>query len=118
MKKLIILFACIVGLYGLSQFGLNTIGRFSASNEDYLQLAKEADAPNFNFIFASNASLAGRIVMTLTPEQRKSCINTATSFYNKLNTSSNCEEFEENPERWNFERTISPKIGDILIEHK
>ena len=117
MKKLLILFACIVGLYGLCQFCIDMIGRFSTPNENYLQLAKEAVAPNFNFIFATNASLAGRIVMTLTPERRRPCINTATSFYNKYNTCSNCDEFEENPERWNFERTTSPEIGDILIEH-
>ena len=103
--------------YGLCQLCLDMTGRFSKPNENYLQLAKEANAPNFNFMFASNDSLAGRIVMTLTPEHRKPCINTATSFYNKYNTCSNCEEFEDNPERWNFEKTTTPKIGDILIQH-
>ena len=103
--------------YGVCQLCLDMIGRFSEPNKNYLQLAKEADAPNFNFMFASNASLAGRIVMTLTPERRKPCINTAVAFYNKYNTCSNCEEFEENPSRWNFEKTITPKIGDILIQH-
>lgn len=96
---------------------LYLIGHFSEPNKNYLQLAKETIAPNSNFMFASNASLAGRIVMTLTPKRRKPCINTTTSFYNKYNTCSNCEEFEENPERWNFKQTTTPKIGDILIQH-
>ena len=118
IKKLAIILLGIAASYGLCQLCLDLISRFSQPNENYLQLAQQADRPNHNFLFASNASLVGRIVMTLTPERRKPCINTATSFYNKYNTCSNCEEFEQNPERWNFEKTTSPKIGDMIIQHK
>lgn len=34
----------------------------SSPNNDYLQAAKDATAPNTNFLFASNASLPGRLL--------------------------------------------------------
>ena len=108
----------IVVAYGLCWLCLSIIAWTSKPNENYLQIAKEADAPNSNFIFASNASLAGRIAMTLTPKERKTCINTVTSFFNKYHTCSNCEEFEENPGKWNFRLTTTPKVGDIVIQHR
>ena len=98
----------------LGSFVLN----FSSSpNENYLQVAKEATNPNFNFLFAKNASLPGRISMTLTGKRHKTCINTVTSFYNKYHTCSNCEDFVANPEKWNFEQTSKPTVGDIIIQH-
>ena len=86
-------------------------------NENYLQAAKEATTPNFNFLFASNASLPGRIGMTLTGKKRKTCINTVTSFFNKYHTCSNCEDFVKNPETWNFVQVEEPRVGDIVIQH-
>ncbi len=86
-------------------------------NENYLQLAKEATEPYTNFMFASNASLPGRIYMTFSGEEFKTCINTATSFFNKHHTCSNCEDFVKNPKEWNFEQTDKPKVGDIVIQH-
>ena len=119
IKKILLFILFIVAIsYGLCQLCLDAIGRFSKPNENYLQLAQEADSPNFNFMFASNASLAGRIVMTLTPEKRLPCINTATSFYNKYHTCSSCVEFEENPTKWGFAQTDKPQVGDILIQHR
>ena len=56
--------------------------------------------------------------MTLTSKERKTCINTVTSFFNKYHTCSNCEEFEENPGKWNFRLTTTPKVGDIVIQHR
>lgn len=86
-------------------------------NEDYLQAAEEATTPNRNFIFASNASLPGRIYMTFSGKEFKPCINTVTAFYNKYHTCSNCEDFVNNPERWNFKQVSQPKIGDMVIQH-
>jgi hypothetical protein len=86
-------------------------------NENYLQAAKEATTPNFNFLFARNASLPGRIGMTLTGKKRKTCINTVTSFFNKYHTCSNCEDFVKNPEKWNFKQTTKSRVGDIVIQH-
>ena len=86
-------------------------------NEDYLQRAEEADAPNMNFLFASNASLPGRIYMTFSGKEFKPCINTVSAFYNKYHTCSNCEDFVKNPERWKFVLTDEPKVGDIVIQH-
>lgn len=108
MKKiLIMLVICLVGLNSCSYLG----------NDDYLQIAEETVKPNMNFLFASNASLAGRIYMTFSGEAFKPCINTVTSFYNKYHTCSNCEDFVKNPERWNFRKTDHPKVGDMIIQH-
>ena len=86
-------------------------------NENYLQAAEEAITPNRNFLFASNASLVGRLYMTFSRKEFKPCINTVTSFYNKYHTCSNCEDFVKNPDRWNFKLVSQPKIGDMVIQH-
>ena len=86
-------------------------------NEDYLQRAEEADAPNVNFLFARNASLPGRIYMTFSGKEFKPCINTVSAFYNKWHTCSNCEDFVKNPARWKFVQTGKPEVGDIVIQH-
>lgn len=112
MKKIILLGAALLLFMG--SFALNFC---SSPNENYLQVAKETTTPNFNFMFAKNASLLGRIGMTLTGKRHKTCINTVTSFFNEYHTCSNCEDFVENPEKWNFERTAKPEVGDIIIQH-
>ena len=86
-------------------------------NENYLQLAKEATKPNTNFMFASNASLPGRIYMTFSGKDFLPCINTVTAFFNKYHTCSNCVEFEKKPEEWNFVQVQEPQVGDIAIQH-
>ena len=86
-------------------------------NENYLQIAQEAESSNRNFMYASNASLPGRIGMTLSLRCPKTCINTVTAFYNKYHTCSNCEDFEKDPHRWNFRKTDTPKVGDMVIQH-
>ena len=112
MKKIILLGTVL--LLFISSFVLSFC---SSPNENYLQVAKEATTPNFNFLFAKNASLLGRIGMTLTGKRHKTCINTVTSFFNEYHTCSNCEDFVANPEKWNFERTEKPEVGDIIIQH-
>ena len=112
MKKIILL-----GTVLLLVLGSFVLSYCSSPNENYLQVAKEATTPNFNFLFAKNASLLGRIGMTLTGKRHKTCINTVTSFFNEYHTCSNCEDFVENPEKWNFERTAKPEVGDIIIQH-
>ena len=92
--------------------------RPDAYNENYMQAAEEAVSSNRNFLYASNASLPGRIGMTLTPICPKTCINTVTSFYNKYHTCSNCEDFEKEPQKWGFRKTGHPKVGDIVIQHE
>ena len=86
-------------------------------NENYLQAAEEATSPNRNFLFASNASLPGRLYMTFSGKEFKPCINTVTAFYNKYHTCSNCADFVKNPDRWNFKQTTQPKVGDLVIQH-
>ena len=105
---LAILLADMIMLESLKRFG---------TNSDPLQVAEETNSPNMNFLFASNASLPGRIGMTINGEKQKTCINTVSSFFNKYYTCSNCGEFEENPKRWNFEQVQKPKAGDIAIQH-
>ncbi len=105
---LIIVLSCFVGMTSCSRLG----------NDNYLQLAEEAVKPNMNFLFASNASLPGRLYMTFSGKQFKPCINTVTAFYNKYHTCSKCEDFVKNPQRWNFIHTFEPKVGDILIQHR
>ena len=112
MKKIILL-----GTVLLLVLGSFVLSFCSSPNENYLQIAKEATSPNFNFLFARNASLLGRIGMTLTGKKHKTCINTVTSFFNEYHTCSNCEDFVANPEKWNFERTEKPEVGDIIIQH-
>lgn len=89
----------------------------AASSENYLQRAADADEPNMNFLFASNASLPGRLYMTFSGKYFKPCINTVTSFYNRYHTCSNCEDFVKNPGKWNFRKTEHPEPGDIIIQH-
>ena len=86
-------------------------------NGNYLQAAEESTTPNRNFLFASNASLVGRIYMTFFGNEFKPCINTVTAFYNKYHTCSNCEDFVKNPQKWNFRKVEQPKVGDIIIQH-
>ena len=86
-------------------------------NDDFLQRAEQAVAPNTNFLFARNASLPGRLFMTFSGRPVKTCINTVSAFYNKYHTCSNCEDFVKNPERWNFKQTTNPKVGDLVIQH-
>jgi len=86
-------------------------------NENYLQAAQEAVSSNRNFLYASNASLLGRIGMTLALRCPKTCINTVTAFYNKHHTCSNCEDFEKEPQKWGFKQTETPKVGNIVIQH-
>ena len=112
MKKIILL-----GTVLLLVLGSFVLSYCNSPNDNYLQAAQEATAPNFNFLFAKNASLPGRIGMTLTGKRHKTCINTVTSFFNEYHTCSNCEDFVENPEKWNFERTAKPEVGDIIIQH-
>ena len=112
MKKILLL-----GTVLLLVLGSFVLSFCSSPNENYLQIAKEATSPNFNFLFARNASLLGRIGMTLTGKKHKTCINTVTSFFNEYHTCSNCEDFVANPEKWNFERTEKPEVGDIIIQH-
>ena len=112
MKKIILL-----GTALLLFIGLSVLSFCSSPNENYLQIAKEATSPNFNFLFARNASLLGRIGMTLTGKKHKTCINTVTSFFNEYHTCSSCEDFVANPEKWNFERTEKPEVGDIIMQH-
>lgn len=104
---LIAVIGYLVGMTGCSYLG----------NENFLQAAEEAVEPNMNFLFASNASLPGRLYMTFSGKYFKPCINTVTAFYNKYHTCSNCEDFIKNPERWNFRKTDNPKVGDIIIQH-
>ena len=112
MKKILLL-----GTVLLLVLGSFVLSFCSSPNENYLQIAKEATSPNFNFLFARNASLLGRIGMTLIGKKHKTCINTVTSFFNEYHTCSNCEDFVANPEKWNFERTEKPEVGDIIIQH-
>ena len=112
MKKILLL-----GTVLLLVLGSFVLSFCSSPNENYLQVAKKATTPNFNFLFAKNASLLGRIGMTLTGKRHKTCINTVTSFFNEYHTCSNCEDFVANPEKWNFERTEKPEVGDIIIQH-
>lgn len=112
MKKFILL-GTVLFLF----LGLLILSLFSSSNENYLQAAKEATTPNYNFLFAKNASLLGRIGMTLTGKRHKTCINTVTSFFNKYHTCSNCEDFVKNPEKWDFKQTSTPEVGAIVIQH-
>ena len=111
MKKIILLGTVLLLFSGLLVLNI------SNPNDNYIQAAQEATAPNFNFLFAKNASLLGRIGMTFTGKKHKTCINTVTSFFNEYHTCSNCEDFVENPEKWNFERTAKPEVGDIIIQH-
>ena len=86
-------------------------------NDNFLQIAEETVEPNMDFLYASNASLLGRLYMTFSGKVFKTCINTVTSFFNKYHTCSNCEDFIKNPEKWNFRKTEEPKVGDIIIQH-
>ena len=111
MKKIILLGTVLLMFSGWLVLNI------SNPNDNYLHAAQEATAPNFNFLFAKNASLPGRIGMTLTGKRHKTCINTVTSFFNKYHTCSNCEDFVAKPEKWNFEQTLNPQVGDIVIQH-
>ena len=90
--RLIAVIGCLIGMTSCSHL----------HNENYLQIAEETVEPNMNFLYATNASLPGRLYMTFSGRYFKPCINTVTSFYNKYHTCSNCEDFVKNPGKWNF----------------
>ena len=114
MKKVLVvsLVTLLVGFIGFYIYCRNF-----AYNENYLQLAKDATAPNMNFLFARNASLVGRVYMTFSGKEFKPCINTATAFFNNFDTCSNCEDFVKNPARWRFQKVDVPQVGDIIVQH-
>ena len=105
--RLIAVIGCLFGMTSCSHL----------HNENYLQIAEETVEPNMNFLYATNASLPGRLYMTFSGRYFKPCINTVTSFYNKYHTCSNCEDFVKNPGKWNFRQVEQPKVGDIIIQH-
>ena len=105
--RLIAVIGCLIGMTSCSHL----------HNENYLQIAEETMEPNMNFLYATNASLPGRLYMTFSGRYFKPCINTVTSFYNKYHTCSNCEDFVKNPGKWNFRQVEQPKVGDIIIQH-
>ena len=107
MKKMMLIISCLVAMVSCSHL----------HNENFLQAAEDATTPNMNFLFASNASLPGRLYMTFSGKYFKPCINTVTAFYNKYHTCSNCKDFVKNPEKWNFRKVDKPKVGDLLIQH-
>ena len=107
----------ILAIFAADMIILESLKRFG-TNSDPLQIAEETNSPNTNFLFASNASLPGRIWMTIKGEEFLPCINTASSFFNKYYTCSSCKDFEANPKKWNFEQVQEPKVGDIAIQHK
>lgn len=111
-----IIFA-ILAILAADMIILESLKRFGTIS-DPLQMAEETNSPNTNFLFASNASLPGRIAMTIKGKKQKPCINTVSSFFNKYYTCSNCEEFEANPKKWNFEQVQKPQAGDIAIQHR
>ena len=105
--RLIAVIGCLIGMTSCSHL----------HNENYLQIAEETVEPNMNFLYATNASLPGRLYMTFSGRYFKPCINTVTSFYNKYHTCSNCGDFVKNPGKWNFRQVEQPKVGDIIIQH-
>ena len=118
MKRILLrIIFVILAILAADMIILESLKRFGTIS-DPLQMAEETNSPNTNFLFASNASLSGRIAMTIKGKKQKPCINTVSSFFNKYYTCSNCEEFEENPKKWNFEQVQDPKAGDIAIQHK
>lgn len=91
--------------------------KHSPNTKNILYNAERTFYPNTNFLFASNASIPGRIWMTFSPKGAKTCINTVTGMFDRYNTCSNCEDFEKTPEKWGFKQVFEPKEGDIAIQH-
>ena len=118
MKRILLrIIVVILAILLADMIMLESLKRF-CTNSAPLQIAEETNSPNTNFLFASNASLPGRIGMTIKGKKQKPCINTVSSFFNKFYTCSNCEDFEKNPKKWNFEQVQNPKAGDIAIQHR
>ena len=112
MKRILLrIIVVILAILVADMIILESLKRFG-TNSDPLQMAKETNSPNTNFLFASNASLPGRIYMTFSGKDFLPCINTVTSFFNKYHTCSNCEDFVKSPEKWNFVQVQKPKVGD------
>jgi hypothetical protein len=118
MKRILLrIIFVILAILAADMIILESLKRFGTIS-DPLQMAEETNSPNTNFLFASNASLPGRIAMTIKGNKQKPCINTVSSFFNRYYTCSNCEEFEVNPKKWNFEQVQKPQAGDIAIQHR
>ena len=97
MKRILLnIFIVILAILAADMIMLESLKRFG-TNSAPLQIAEDTNSPNTNFLFASNASLPGRIYMTLFGKDFKPCINTVSSFFNKYYTCSNCADFEANP---------------------
>ena len=122
MKRILLrIIVVILAIWVADMIILESLKRVG-TNPEPLQTAEETNSPNTNFLFASNASLPGRIGMsikgmTIYGKKQKTCINTVSSFFNKYYTCSKCQDFVENPKKWNFAQVQEPKAGDIVIQH-
>jgi hypothetical protein len=92
-------------------------GRTPEANKA-VKVAEKNRMPNSNFIYASNMPVKDRLDYTHSSYHPHTCINTATSFYDKHHTCSYCNHFIVHPERWGFEETSCPRAGDLIIFFK
>jgi hypothetical protein len=89
-------------------------GRSTEANKA-LKVAERNRMPNNDFTYASNMPVRDRTDYTHSTYHPHTCINTATSFYDKHHTCSYCNHFIAHPEKWGFKETNSPKPGDLII---
>jgi len=114
----------ILGLLGF--ITILWIGTRNLSDTQGSLIVERAEAcrkPNNDFTYSSNPSIA-RSACRNYPISGSfhplTCINTATSFYDKHNTCSYCPDFVRMPERWHF-REVSSKDkrpGDLIIFYR
>lgn len=108
----------VAGIVAICWVGTRNLSDTSGS--EVVKVAEANRRPNNDFTFCTNPSIRRRDCRNY-PVDGKShpytCINTATSFYDKHNTCSLCADFVRMPGKWGFHE-VEPderKPGDLVV---
>lgn len=102
---------------------LGTRNLSDTSGSAVVRIAEANSKPNNDFTYSTNPSIersACRNYPVSGGYHPLTCINTATSFYNKRNTCSYCPDFVRTPELWSFYEVEAGdrKPGDLIIFYR
>lgn len=115
-------FVAVVALLAMVGW-LGTRNLSDTSGSEVVRIAESNSKPNNDFTYCTNPSIergACRNYPVNGNFHPLTCINTATSFYNKRNTCSYCPDFVRMPHRWGFHevKASERKPGDLIIFYR
>jgi len=115
---------CLVAIFAIvAAVWIGTRNLSDTSGSEIVRIAEEKRKPNNDFSHCTNPSIE-RAACRNYPVSGKyhplTCINTATSFYDKHNTCSYCPDFVRMPDKWGFHevKASERKPGDLIIFYR